>query len=67
MKKIKEWLFARFLPAYCKERLTEDNKKLSGRVIELQQENRELRAYIEGLEQGIRALRKIKIVNNRGE
>lgn len=45
----------------------EDNKNLTGRVIELQQENRELRAYIEGLEQGIRALRKIKIVNNRGE
>ena len=67
MKKIKEWLFARFLPAYCKEKLMEDNKNLTGRVIELQQENRELRAYIEGLEQGIRVLRKIKIVNNRGE
>ena len=67
MKRIKKWLFNRFLPAYCKDRLMRENEALSDKVRELWRENRELRAYIDGLERGIKAVKKIQIVNNRGE
>ena len=67
MKRIKKWLFNRFLPAYCKDRLMRENEALADKVREMRQENRELRAYIDGLERGVRAAKKIQIVNNRGE
>ena len=44
-----------------------ENEALSDKVRELWRENRELRAYIDGLERGIKAAKKIQIVNNRGE
>lgn len=67
MKRIKKWLFNRFLPAYCKDRLMRENEALAEKVREMRQENRELCAYIDGLERGIKAAKKIQIVNNRGE
>lgn len=67
MKRIKKWLFNRFLPAYCKDKLMRENEALADKVREIWQENRELRAYIDGLERGVRAAKKIQIVNNRGE
>lgn len=67
MKRIKKWLFNRFLPAYCKDRLMRENEALAEKVREMRQENRELRAYIDGLERGVKAAKKIQIVNNRGE
>lgn len=44
-----------------------ENEALAEKVREMRQENRELCAYIGGLEQGIKAAKKIQIVNNRGE
>ena len=59
MSKIKTWLLERFLPAWAKDTVYQDNKRLEGR----RQELRELHAYIDGLEAGLRALRRVVIKN----
>lgn len=66
MKKIKKWLYDRFLPAYCREGLLEDNAHLTARVAQLKQESARLQAYIDGMQTALRMGRKITI-NNRGE
>lgn len=65
MKKFKHWLINKFLPAWAKETLLEENKKLEAENKRLRQEKAELNAYINGLESGIRVLRRITI--NTGE
>ena len=66
MGKFKQWLLNKYLPAYCKESLKEDNDQLRERVQELTAENNELKAYINGMQRGLRAVKKIHIVN-RGD
>lgn len=66
MIKFKQWFFNKYLPAYCKEKLTEENEDLRKKVQELKAEKNELEAYISGLQRGLRAVKKIQIVN-RGE
>lgn len=58
IKKLKEYIINRFLPAYAKEIYTE----LKLENIELRKEIDELNAYIRGLETGMN--NKIKIINN---
>ena len=66
MSKIKHWFFNKYLPAYCKEKLTEENNELRKKVQELKAEKNELEAYISGMQRGLRAVKKIQIVN-RGD
>lgn len=66
MSKLKQWFFNKYLPAYCKEKLTEENNELRKKVQELIAENKELEAYISGMQRGLRAVKKIQIVN-RGD
>ena len=66
MSKIKQWFFYKYLPAYCKEELMEENKELQEKVQALKAKNKELEAYISGMQRGLRAVKKIQIVN-RGE
>lgn len=66
MSKFKQWLFNKYLPAYCKEALTEENKELREEILKLKTENKELEAYISGMQRGLRAVKKIQIIN-RGE
>lgn len=66
MSKFKQWFFNKYLPAYCKEKLMEENDELRKEVQELTVENKELEAYISGMQRGLRAVKKIQIVN-RGE
>lgn len=66
MSKIKQWFFNKYLPAYCKEKLMEENDTLRREVQELKAEKNELEAYISGMQRGLRAVKKIQIVN-RGE
>ncbi|MBQ3045144.1 MAG: hypothetical protein IJD49_04245 [Clostridia bacterium] len=66
MSKIKQWFFNKYLPAYCKEELIEENNKLRMQVQELKAEKKELESYISGMQRGLRAVKKIQIVN-RGE
>lgn len=61
MSKFKLWLYQRFLPAYCRDELTETNKRLSAIIIEQKQEISRLNAYIDGLEMAMRSQRRITI------
>lgn len=63
MSKFKTWLLERFLPAWAKESVYQDNKKLLAQLERQKQELRELHAYIDGLEAGLRALRRVTIRN----
>ena len=70
MTKFKKWLTERYLPAYAKETILEDNKRLAEAVKAQAQKIRELEAYIDGIQSTTKALRKIIINNNsatRGE
>lgn len=58
---MKKWLMEHFLPMWAKQTLLEDNKQLRREIKALRQENRELTAYLRGLEQGVKAMRKISI------
>ena len=64
MKKIKRWLTERFLPVYLKEELTKENKRLEAENEKLRTHIRELNAYADGLEYGLRNQRKF-VINGR--
>ena len=61
MRKLKEWLIKSFLPTWAKETVLEELKKERREKEKLQQKNERLEAYIQGLEAGIRAQRRIAI------
>jgi FtsZ-binding cell division protein ZapB len=65
MNKFKKWLYERYLPAYCREKLTEENESLKKQLQEATAENRELKAYINGMQTRLKSV-KIQI-NNRGD
>ena len=67
MRKFKKWLYERFLPAYCKEGLMDENRHLASTVAEQRQEIDRLNAYISGLENAMRAQRRITIRNEVGK
>ena len=58
IRKIKQWLYGRFLPMWAKETVLADNRNLQRKVEKLEQKNRELEAYIDGLQTGIRGMRR---------
>ena len=58
---MKKWLWDRFLPMWAKETVLSDNRSLRRQLRELRQENERMKAYIQGLETGIRAGKKITI------
>lgn len=63
---MKKWLIERFLPMWAKQTVLEDNRHLKHQVRALQNENRELHAYIRGLENTMRAVKRIQIYNQGG-
>lgn len=63
MKRIKEWLINKFLPAWAKDSLYKENQALKEKNAELRSEIQRLNAYIDGLETGMRAQRRV-IINN---
>ena len=63
MKKFKRWLIDHFLPVYLKEEALKENDRLRVKLQEQETHIRELNAYIEGLEYGIRSQRRI-VINN---
>lgn len=58
---MKKWLIDGFLPMWAKETVLSDNRRLKRQLRLLEQENKEMKAYIQGLETGIRAGKKITI------
>lgn len=63
MKKFKRWLIDHFLPVYLREELLEENKRLLAKIQEQAIHIKQLNAYIDGLEYGIRNQRRI-VINN---
>lgn len=63
MTKIKMWIIEKYLPSYAKESMTEELRSLNLEIDDLRRENERLRAYIAGLERGVRSQKKI-VINN---
>lgn len=60
---MKKYLLDRFLPMWAKETVLSDNRQLRARLRKLEQENKELKVYIQGLHTGMRGIRKITVHN----
>lgn len=65
IKKIKHWLIERILPVWARAELLADIERLQKRNEELQHELALRDEYIDGLENGIRAQRRI-VINTVG-
>lgn len=61
MRNLKTWLLEHFLPAWAKESVYRENAALLLQLERQKQEIRTLNAYIDGLEAGLRAMRRIVI------
>ena len=64
MRKIKNWIINRFLPVWAKESLLQEREALYRKIKSLEQENGRLKAYVKGLEFGIRHKRTVKNEEN---
>ncbi len=60
---MKKWLIDGFLPMWAKQTVLADNRLLTKEIRALRKENRELKAYLQGLERGIRAGKRVQIYN----
>lgn len=65
MGKFKKWLINEFLPAWAKDSVFEENRRLQSEITRLRAIIAERDAYIDGLERGIRSQRRI-IINTGG-
>lgn len=63
MRKLKTWLMERFLPAWAKDTVYQENKALRADLERKKQEISELNAYIDGMET---AMRRQRIVIQNG-
>lgn len=63
---MKRWLIDGFLPMWAKQTVLADNRHLTKELRQVRNENRELKAYIEGLERGLRAGKRVQIYNGGG-
>lgn len=58
MRRFKKWLLEQFLPAWAKESVYADNKRLQAQLERQAKELRELNAYIDGMETALRSMRR---------
>lgn len=65
LRKIKWWLYKRFLPEWCRESLIGENDRLRDALWEKNAEIAQLRAYINGMRVAMRS-RKIMIQTGGG-
>lgn len=63
IRRFKSWLINIFLPAWAKDSIYRENEALRLEVSDLRAKLREREAFIEGLERGVRAQRRI-VINN---
>lgn len=63
MRRLKNWLFNRFLPMWLKETLLADHRHALKEIEELRTELAIKNAYITGLEAGVKTMRRI-VINN---
>lgn len=65
MRRFRKWLIEVFLPTWAKESVVKENDALREQNRKLSDEINRLNAYIDGLEAGIRAQRRIIINTGR--
>lgn len=65
MNRLNKWL-SRWLPDWAAEQLEAENRRLTERVRELKGENARLHAYLDGLEVGLRAQRRVIVQTGGG-
>lgn len=63
MRRFRKWLLEKFLPAWAKDSVYAENKRLLAQLERQAQDMRELNAYIGGLETALRSMRRI-VINN---
>ena len=61
MHKFKAWLIDRYLPAYCRDALKEENAQLRKAIAEQRREIDQLDAYIRGAERALRYQKRVTI------
>ena len=66
MRRLKNWVYSRFLPMWMKESLLADYRSVLRENEEIRKELAIKNAYITGLETGIKSVRRI-VINNSGE
>lgn len=66
MSRMKLWLLQRFLPAWAKETLFEENARLVNALRQEREKNKTLSAYMRGMETALRHTRAVQIIT-RGE
>jgi len=64
---MKNWLQNRFLPMWAKETLLLEKRCLERENKALEQKIKEMEAYIDGMQTGLRANKRISIINRGGE
>lgn len=66
LKKLKQYIFERFLPEYCRQKLLEENELIKSENNALQQKYDNLLHYVKGMENALRAGRRITVNNTVG-
>ena len=64
---MKNWLQNNCLPMWAKQTLLADKRRLERENLEQQQKIDELKAYIQGMQSGLRAWKRIRFVRRGGE
>ena len=64
---MRKWLQDKFLPMWAKETIVAEKRLLEQENLTLKRKIRELEAYIQGMQAGLRAVKRISIVNRGGE
>lgn len=64
MNRLRKWLVEKYLPAYAREALLEENKRLRRELEEARAELREVQNYAAGLEYAVRHLPAMTVMNN---
>ena len=57
---MKRWLVEQFLPMWAKESVLRDNRAMHRQIRQLQTQLQIQKAYIQGLESGLKAAKKIQ-------
>lgn len=63
MSKLKQWLYLKFLPDWCRSDLMEANQHFAKVILEQKHEIDRLNAYIDGFETAMRSQRRVIIKN----
>ena len=64
---MKKWLQMHFLPMWAKQTLLLEKNQLERENLALRQEIDRLQAYIDGVKTGIRAGKRVNVINRGGE